>query len=33
MSIPTTYEALIIVVLVFVPGIILSQLVRSAIAF
>jgi hypothetical protein len=32
-SIPTTYEALIIVVLVFVPGIILSQLVRSAISF
>lgn len=33
MNIPTTYEALIIIALIFVPGIILSQLVRSAIAF
>lgn len=33
MSIPTTYEALIIVVLVFVPGIILSQIIRSSIVF
>jgi len=33
MNVPTTYEALVIVVLIFVPGIIFSQLVRRAIMF
>ncbi len=33
MNIPTTLEALIIIVLIFIPGMILSQLLRSAVAF
>jgi hypothetical protein len=32
-NVPTIYEALVIVALIFVPGIIVSQIVRSALSF
>lgn len=33
MNIPTTYEALVIIALIFVPGLICGQMVRQAISF